>query len=266
MRASGIGTALAVVLVLSTTALAQVTRSSVSPPSTVFTPGPQSQQPSPGTGQGSRPSPSATTSGRPTDPFVARPGTYAPRFSLPPSAGRSRRGFSRLTDKNLGYGAFAGGYGYIPDYSGPPISYIPSSRPPAVVDTPAADVPGFLRLEVQPSTAQVFVDGFYSGTVDEFSRAGIALAPGPHRVEIRAPGREPLTFDVLIAPNETIIYRNDLELIRPAATAAPASPTLAKTFYVIPGCYAGDRLPDRAQLPKGCDGSKVRTIAAVKAP
>ncbi len=31
------------------------------------------------------------------------------------------------------------------------------------------------------------------------------------------------------------------------------------TFYVIPGCYAGNRPPIRERLPKGCDLEKMRT-------
>ena len=31
------------------------------------------------------------------------------------------------------------------------------------------------------------------------------------------------------------------------------------TFYVIPGCYAGNRPPNPARLPKGCDLAKMRT-------
>ncbi len=31
------------------------------------------------------------------------------------------------------------------------------------------------------------------------------------------------------------------------------------TYYVIPGCYAGNHPPDPQRLPKGCDAAKVRT-------
>ena len=44
---------------------------------------------------------------------------------------------------------------------------------------------------------------------------------------------------------------------KPAVVAPRAQP---KTFYVIPGCYAGDRRPERARLPHGCDLSKLRTV------
>lgn len=55
----------------------------------------------------------------------------------------------------------------------------------------------------------------------------------------------------------------------PAAAPAPApvpekyvagAPGKPKTFYVIPGCYAGDRPPERDRIPRGCDVRKLRKI------
>jgi hypothetical protein len=66
-------------------------------------------------------------------------------------------------------------------------------------------------------------------------------------------------FDVLIPSNETITYRTDLLPIGDSVKAVATSPGVPKTFYVIPGCYAGDK-PPRAKLPRGCDPSKVRAI------
>jgi len=46
---------------------------------------------------------------------------------------------------------------------------------------------------------------------------------------------------------------------------APEAPKVAAlhpdTFYVIPGCYAGNHPPRPARLPKGCDLSKLQEIA-----
>jgi hypothetical protein len=42
----------------------------------------------------------------------------------------------------------------------------------------------------------------------------------------------------------------------PARPAAPPGPP--KTFYVIPGCYAGDTRPEPDQLPSGCDVQRLR--------
>ena len=51
----------------------------------------------------------------------------------------------------------------------------------------------------------------------------------------------------------------------PVPAPAPEAPRVASlhpdTFYVIEGCYAGNRPPNPLRLPKGCDASKLRTVA-----
>ena len=47
---------------------------------------------------------------------------------------------------------------------------------------------GRLNLYVTPASAQVFVDGFYAGTVADFQDRGLWLESGPHRIELRADG------------------------------------------------------------------------------
>ena len=71
---------------------------------------------------------------------------------------------------------------------------------------------GQLRLKVKPRNAQVFVDGYYVGVVDEFDGTfqRLRLETGGHRVEVRLDGYQPLTFDVLIPLGETITYRGQL--------------------------------------------------------
>jgi hypothetical protein len=71
---------------------------------------------------------------------------------------------------------------------------------------------GELRLQVRPRDAQVFVDGAYAGTVDEFDGTfqALRLEGGEYQVEIVAPGYEPLDFDVRITPGEKTTYKGDL--------------------------------------------------------
>jgi len=71
---------------------------------------------------------------------------------------------------------------------------------------------GGLRLQVEPKDAQVYVDGYYAGVVDEFDGhfQHMDLSPRPHRVEIRARGYQPLVFDVVIQPHHKIDYRGTL--------------------------------------------------------
>lgn len=76
---------------------------------------------------------------------------------------------------------------------------------------------GNLKLKVRPKTAEVYVDGYYVGIVDDFDGAfqELSLTADPnagmtHRVEIRAPGIQPVTFEVRLQPGQTITYRGDL--------------------------------------------------------
>ena len=76
---------------------------------------------------------------------------------------------------------------------------------------------GHLRLRVSPRHAQVFVDGYYVGVVDDFDGIvqALTLEDGPYHIEIVAPGYAPLEFDIRILPGQKITYRGDLLPQRP---------------------------------------------------
>lgn len=117
-----------------------------------------------------------------------------------------------------GYGAFGGlGYFYYDPYTW--YAYDPYwSRPFAYsggyyrhhygsyYDT------GELRLQVIPRHAEVYVDGYFAGHVDDFDGIfqGLRLEEGPYRIEIVAPGYEPLEFDIRILPGRKVTYRGEL--------------------------------------------------------
>ena len=65
---------------------------------------------------------------------------------------------------------------------------------------------GGLRLKVKPREAQVIVNGYYAGVVDEFDGVfqSLRLAPGGHKIEVRMTGFETLTFDVHVQPDHTL--------------------------------------------------------------
>ena len=87
-----------------------------------------------------------------------------------------------------------------------------SFRPPALAVISAS---GTLRLNVHPISAQLYVDGFYVGTVEEFSgpRPGLALPPGWHRLEFRAPGYLTPAINVTIDQDRTTTYEGELQPI-----------------------------------------------------
>lgn len=99
------------------------------------------------------------------------------------------------------YGAYYGGaYGYpYGGYAYPPAGYVAAN--------PGYDYGG-IRIKDAPRDAQVFADGYYVGIVDDFDGTfqRLQLEPGAHRIEIRAPGLEPLAFDVNVLAGQTITY------------------------------------------------------------
>ncbi len=63
-----------------------------------------------------------------------------------------------------------------------------------------------VKLEVKPKEAEVYVDGYYAGIVDDFDGPfqRLELEGGAHSIEIRAPGFPPLTYDVNVQPGQTL--------------------------------------------------------------
>jgi len=76
---------------------------------------------------------------------------------------------------------------------------------------------GSLRLQVEPKNAQVYVDGYYAGIVDDFDGhfQHLNLSSRPHHVEIRAQGYQPLFFDVVIRADHKTDYHGKLLLSTP---------------------------------------------------
>ena len=101
------------------------------------------------------------------------------------------------------------------------LSAEPSSIQPLQPSAPPLPLQGSsrggLRVELEPQTAQMYVDGFYVGTAQDFNRSadGVPLAAGWHRLEFRAPGYETPAINVTIEANRTTSYRGALKRTRP---------------------------------------------------
>ena len=176
-------------------------------------------------------------------------GGLTPRFGEGPPF-RTRR------PSPYGYGAYAPfGYGYPETgYGSPDVESRRSSRAPA----PST---GLLRLAVTPSSAQVFVDSYYVGTVEDINaQQVIELDAGPHRLELRAPQYQTVSVDVRILALETVTYRGALEPTRAQAAPPVAGPSIPTVMYVIPNCYMGNLPPRQNRLPSGCDVKQVQVL------
>ena len=68
---------------------------------------------------------------------------------------------------------------------------------------------GRLRLEVLPGDAEVYVDGVYAGHVEQFDGVSphARLAPGGHRIEVRAEGYRDVVFGTRIITSKRTVAR-----------------------------------------------------------
>lgn len=148
-------------------------------------------------------------------------GSYRPRYYAPVYYDRWARDYYRwspiryvpwsLAFGSIGfssygfYGSFGSPYNYghygYPVYGGYSYPYRASGY----------DIGG-VRLKIRPRDAQVFVDGYYAGLVDDFDGTfqSLRLDAGGHKIEIHMPGFEDLELDVHVQPGRTITLHEDL--------------------------------------------------------
>lgn len=105
--------------------------------------------------------------------------------------------------------AWSPGYSYGYGYGGAPYGgyYAGQHYGAGDFDT------GSVKLKVKPRDAEVFVDGYYAGVVDDFDGAlqSLKLDAGAHTIEIRKPGLESLRFDVRVQPERSITFRGEMK-------------------------------------------------------
>ena len=76
---------------------------------------------------------------------------------------------------------------------------------------------GSVRLKVKQRQAEVYVDGYFVGRVDEFDGSFQKLDLDGGASQGRAQGRwlrDRWTFEVLITPGETVTYKGELKRIK----------------------------------------------------
>ena len=123
---------------------------------------------------------------------------YNPRYSFGFYAG-----YPYYSPYYYPYGYYGYGYGYGYGYP-----YGPYGYGGYYANSDEARGLGSLKIKDAPKHAQVFADGYYAGSVDDFDGAfqQLELEGGEHHIEIREEGRPAITFDVKVQPGETITY------------------------------------------------------------
>jgi hypothetical protein len=126
----------------------------------------------------------------------------------------------------LGWGWYGGWYGpgwygwYGPGWYGHPYGWYGGYHPPYGY---VYDNAGSARIEVKPPEAEVYIDGYLVGRVDDFDGwlQRLRVAPGEHELQIYLPRHRTLHEQVLFRPGATLKISGALE---PLPTGTPDEP------------------------------------------
>jgi hypothetical protein len=85
------------------------------------------------------------------------------------------------------------------------------------------DLRSAVRVEVEPKDAEVYVDGYYAGIVDDFDGVfqRLRVTPGEHEIVVRRDGFHSLRENLYLTPDSTHHMRARLE---PLAAGQPNEP------------------------------------------
>ena len=122
------------------------------------------------------------------------------------------------------------------------------------------------RDHVAPPPPVIPAGPVQPSTVRSATPSPVAATPGvPTRefklpLDRRTPGYES-AFDINVVSSLMALNRDNRTSIPAGAGLTNASINRgSSTFYVISGCYLGNRPPSQASLPPGCDIAKAKTI------
>lgn len=173
---------------------------------------------------------------------ASRPSRGAYRARIPSS--RVHRSFYGYGYRSFGFGpsyvwpySFYRPYYYYRPYDYPSfyyyrphyVPYVWFSSGPVLYDEPYPGVSGYdydrgaLRLKVSPKQAEVYVDGYYAGIVDDYDGLfqKLYVHPGEHEIEIRFEGYRPYRQRVFVNPSSTYKIHQELEPLAPGETMPP---------------------------------------------
>src|SRR4051812_26657538 len=91
----------------------------------------------------------------------------------------------------------------------------------------AAQEFGTLSIHVRPGSAEILIDDQHWTADGETDPLQVYLAPGPHRIQVRAPGRQTYASEVTIRAAETTALNVSLTVAAPPPAAPPRRPSSA---------------------------------------
>jgi len=117
-----------------------------------------------------------------------------------------------------GYGYYPSPYLYDPWYGDMQWGMFPPYYRRYNVEPESA-----VRLEVKPSEAEVYVDGYYAGVVDDFNGTfqRLRVPPGEHDIELYLDGYRSLRRKVYLTPDRTFKLKASMERL---AAGQPMEP------------------------------------------
>jgi hypothetical protein len=109
------------------------------------------------------------------------------------------------------------------------------------------DYRGSARLQVTPRHAQVFIDGYFVGTVDEFDGVfqRLHVEPGEHELTVYQEGYRTFTQKVLFRPGATLKIEHVLQPLAPGEGQDPPPSPAASPRAVRPRGERYESLPAR---------------------
>jgi hypothetical protein len=134
-----------------------------------------------------------------------------------------------------GYPYYGFGYGY------PYYGYGYPYYGPGFYDTSTS-----VRLQVMPKDAEVYVDGYFAGKVDNFDGTfqRLRLAPGDHEIQLFMPGHRSFSQRVYLQPGGSFRVQHAMEPLG-AGEPEPARPVAApRSSQARPEPYGGGIRPN----------------------
>jgi hypothetical protein len=117
----------------------------------------------------------------------------------------------------------------------------------------AFDPGSAVRLDVTPQDAEVFIDGYYAGIVDDFDGAfqRLRVPPGPHEITIYRDGYQTITEKVYLRPDATFKLRRTMDRLAAGQTTEP------RPVPAAPPPSAAQPWPPQMPPPQGRVGQRI---------